>query len=77
MAKKYTELRFPMLMVLYGDPYERTQHDSEDYNHWLADRIFLLVPAQAKIAEFLTPFKEFPPREEVSSYSLNKVLNQK
>jgi arylsulfatase len=74
--KKYTELRFPMLMDLYGDPYERAQHDSEDYNHWLADRMFLLVPAQAKIAEFLTTFKEFPQRQEVGSFSLDKVLEQ-
>jgi len=74
--KKYTELRFPMLMDLYGDPYERAQHDSEDYNHWLADRMFLLVPAQAKIAEFLTTFKDFPQRQAVGSFSLDKVLEQ-
>jgi arylsulfatase A-like enzyme len=74
--KKYTELRFPMLMDLYGDPYERAQHDSEDYNHWLADRMFLLVPAQAKIAEFLGTFKEYPQRQEVGSFSLDKVLTQ-
>lgn len=74
--KKYTELRFPMLMDMYGDPYERAQHDSEDYNHWLADRMFLLVPAQAKIAEFLGTFKEFPQRQKVGSFSLDKVLEQ-
>ena len=74
--KKYTELRFPMLMDLYGDPYERAQHDSEDYNHWLADRMFLLVPAQAKIAEFLVTFKDYPQRQAVGSFSLDKVLDQ-
>jgi len=74
--KKYTELRFPMLMDLYGDPFERAQHDSEDYNHWIADRMFLLVPAQAKIAEFLATFKEFPQRQKVGSFSLDQVLEQ-
>lgn len=74
--KKYTELRFPMLMDLYGDPFERAQHDSEDYNHWLADRMFLLVPAQAKIAEFLGTFKDFPQRQKVGSFSLDQVLEQ-
>ena len=63
-------------MDLYGDPYERAQHDSEDYNHWLADRMFLLVPAQAKIAEFLGTFKDFPQRQKVGSFSLDKVLEQ-
>ena len=74
--KKYTELRFPMLMDLYGDPFERAQHDSEDFNHWAAERMFMLVPAQAKIAEFLATFKEFPQRQEVGSFSLDKVLQQ-
>jgi hypothetical protein len=74
--KKYTELRFPMLMDLKGDPFERAQHDSEDYNHWLAERMFMLVLAQAKIAKFLGIFKEFPRRQEVGSFSLDKVLDQ-
>lgn len=51
-GKKIYWIEIPYVMDLYGDPYERTQHDSEDYNHWLADRIFLLVPAQAKNTEF-------------------------
>lgn len=74
--KKYTELRFPMIMDMYGDPFERAQHDSEDYNHWLAERMFMLVPAQAKIAEFLGTFKEYPQRQAVGSFSLDKVLEQ-
>jgi len=74
--KKYTELRFPMLMDLYGDPFERAQHDSEDYNHWAADHMFMMVPAQAKIAEFLGTFIEYPQRQEVGSFSLDKVLAQ-
>ena len=73
--KKYTELRFPMLMDLYGDPFERAQHDSEDFNHWAAERMFAMVPAQAKVAEFLATFKEFPQRQEVGSFSLDKVLD--
>jgi arylsulfatase len=74
--KKYTELRFPLLMDLLGDPYERAQHDSEDYSKWLAERMYMMVPAQAKIAEFLGTFKEFPQRQEVGSFSLDRVLEQ-
>lgn len=72
--KPYTKLRFPKLMDLYGDPFERASHDSEDYNHWVAERMFALVPAQAMIGEFLATFKEFPQRQEVGSFSLDKVL---
>lgn len=74
--KQYTTLRFPMLMDLLGDPFERAEHDSEDYNRWLAERMYLLVPAQAKIGEFLATFKDFPQRQEVGSFSLDKVLEQ-
>jgi len=74
--KGYTDLRFPLLMDLKGDPYERASHDSEDFNHWMAERMFVVVPAQAKIKEFLMTFKEFPQRQEIGSFSLDKVLNQ-
>jgi len=74
--KKYTELRFPLLMDLKGDPFERAQHDSEGYSRWLAERMYLMVPAQAKIAEFLATFKEYPQRQSVGSFSLDKVLEQ-
>ena len=74
--KKYTELRFPLLMDLRGDPFERAQHDSEDYSRWLAERMFMMVPAQAKIAEFLATFQEYPQRQKVGSFSLDQVLEQ-
>lgn len=74
--KPYTALRFPKLMDMYGDPYERASHDSEDYSHWMAERMFMLVPAQAEVAKFLATFKEFPQRQPVGSFSLDLVLEQ-
>jgi hypothetical protein len=74
--KGYTTLRFPMLMDLKGDPYERAEHDSEDYRQWMADRMYMLVPAQAKIAELLATLKEYPQRQKVGSFSLDQVLEQ-
>ena len=47
-----------------------------DYGHWRIDRVFLLVPAQAYVAQFLATFKEFPPRQEVGSFSLDRVLKE-
>ena len=35
---------------------------SNNYYDWMIDRVFLLVPAQAYVANFLETFKEFPPR---------------
>jgi len=38
--------------------------------------IYLLVPAQAGVAEFLSTFKEFPPRQKSASFSLDQVLEK-
>jgi hypothetical protein len=38
--------------------------------------VYLLVPAQAVIAEFLATFKEFPPRQKSASFSLDQVLEK-
>ena len=61
-------------MDLRADPFERAYHESSDYDRWHAERMFLFVPAQAMIGEFLQTFKEFPQRQPIGSFSLDKVL---
>jgi hypothetical protein len=58
------------------DPYERAIKTSNTYWDWMFRRIFLLVPAQAGVAQFLETFKEFPPRQEAASFSLDQVLEK-
>ena len=65
-----------MLFDLIGDPFERAQHDSEDYNHWAADHMFMVVPAQSIVKEFLETFKEYPQRQAIGSFSLDRVMDQ-
>jgi len=72
--KTYTELRLPLVMDLKGDPFERAFHESSDYDRWHAEHIFLLVPAQAMIGQFLSTFKDYPQRQKVGSFSLDRVL---
>jgi len=38
------------------------------------DRAFLLVPAQAIVAEWLESFKECPPRAKSASFSIDQVV---
>jgi arylsulfatase len=38
--------------------------------------VFLLVPAQQYVGQFLATFKEFPPSQKVGSFSLDKVMEQ-
>jgi len=72
--KPWTTLRFPMLMDLRADPFERAEHDSNGYVQWAAERMYLLVPAQTYVGQFLMSFKEFPQRQKVGSFSLDQVM---
>jgi len=71
----FVTLRFPKLYNLRSDPFEEADH-SIDYWHWRAEHVFLLVPAQQFVGQFLATFKEFPPRQKVGSWSLDQVLEK-
>jgi arylsulfatase len=73
-AEPFTPLRVPLMFNLRRDPYERSQITSNTYYDWLIDRAFLMVPAQAYVAEFLKTFREFPPRQKAASFSLDRVM---
>jgi arylsulfatase len=68
--------RIPWLFNLRTDPYERAAITSNTYWDWWMDHAFLLVPAQAYVGEFLATFKEFPPRQEAASFTLDQVLEK-
>jgi len=70
----FTPLRVPLIFNLRRDPFERSQLTSNTYYDWLLDRAYLLVPAQAYVAQFLATFKDYPPRQKAASFSLDKVM---
>ena len=41
----FVELRVPLLFNLRRDPFERAQHNSNTYNDWFLDRVFVIVLA--------------------------------
>ena len=72
-----TSLRAPNLYNLRADPFERATEDATlFYGKWMADHTFLLVPAQAIVAEFLKTFEEFPPRQKPASFSIDQALEK-
>ena len=73
-AEPFVPLRVPLMFNLRRDPYERAQLTSNTYYDWLIDRVYLLVPAQAYVGQFLATFQEFPPRQKAASFSLDKVM---
>jgi arylsulfatase A-like enzyme len=72
----FVELRLPKLMSVRSDPFERAHHEALGYEKWRLDRAFVLVPAQAFVAQWLESFKEFPPRQKPGSFSLSQVMDQ-
>jgi len=73
-AEPFVELRIPKIFNLRTDPYERADHTSNTYWDWMLDHAFLLVPAQAFVAQMLGTLAEFPPRQKPASFSLSQVL---
>jgi arylsulfatase len=72
----FVELRLPALYDLRTDPFERASHESIGYPTWRIERVYLLVPAQAFVANWLASFKEFPPRQKPASFSLDQVMQK-
>ena len=69
--------RAPNIYNLRSDPFERATEDATlFYGKWMADRAFLLVPAQAIVGEFLKTFEEFPPRQKPASFSIDGALEK-
>ena len=74
-ANPFTPLRVPLIFNLRRDPYERANLTSNTYYDWVLDHAFMLVPAQAYVAEFMSTFEEYPPRMKAASFSLDKVMD--
>jgi arylsulfatase len=72
----FVELRLPKLFNLRTDPFEEADHIAMNYGQWRFDRVFLLVPAQQYVGNFLATFKEFPPSQTVGTFSLDQVMKQ-
>jgi arylsulfatase len=72
----FTCMRAPTMFNLRMDPYERAEITSNTYNDFLFRRSFLVVPAQALVKKFVDTFKEFPPRQRPSSFSVDQIMEQ-
>ena len=72
---QFDELRVPKLFNLRSDPLEKGD-TSILYDKWRADRAFVQVPMQAFAAQWLSSFREFPPRQKPASFNLDEVMRQ-
>jgi arylsulfatase len=51
---------WPIVINLRADPFE-VSYKSSMYTRWYGDNMWMFVPAQAYVGEFLATFKDFPP----------------
>ena len=72
----FVTLRTPKLYNLRMDPYEFADITSNTYWDWYIDHIYIIVPSQEIIANFLSTFEEFPPAQSAASFNLSKVLER-
>ena len=75
-VEPWKPLRVPLIFNLRRDPYERAYYTSNTYFDWMIDRVFLLVPAQVYVGNFLKTFKEFPPRQKPASFTIDQVMEK-
>jgi len=69
-------LRLPYLYNLRSDPFERSQVEAGDYVRWFVEHAFVLVPAQALVAQHIESFKQFPPRQRPGSFSVEQAMER-
>jgi arylsulfatase len=75
-AEPFTTLRLPKIFNLRTDPYERADITSNTYYDYVMDHVFLLVPAQAYVANFLATFKDYPQRQKAATFNLDDILEK-
>ncbi len=73
-SEPFIPLRIPLIFHLRRDPYERATLTSNTYYDWMLDRVFLLMPVQARVGAFLGTFREFPPRMKAASFTIGDAL---
>ena len=70
------QLNMPMVINLRQDPFERFPGESTMYPRWAGDKLWIFVPAQGVVGQFISTFKEFPPSQKSGSFSVDQVLEQ-
>jgi arylsulfatase len=70
----FVPLRLPKLFNLRSDPFETADHEGMDYERWRVEHLFVLVPAQQYVGQFLGTFKDYPPSQKPGSFSIDGVL---
>jgi arylsulfatase len=75
-AEPFTPLRLPKLFDLRADPYERADVTSNTYYDWYISNAGVIYGLLAGTEQFLSTFKEFPPRQRAASFSIDQAVEK-
>ncbi len=75
-AEPFTPLRVPKLFNLRTDPFERADITSNTYWDWFIDRVYHRPYGSVIATQFLETFKEFPPRQEPASFTIDHAVEK-
>jgi arylsulfatase len=75
-AEPFTKLRMPKLFDLRADPYERADITSNTYYDWMISNPAAFTGSQPIVGKFLATFKEYPPSQRPSSFSIDQLVEK-
>lgn len=75
-AEPLIPLRVPKLFNLRMDPFERADITSNTYYEWLMENDYIIFSGNMIIEPFLESFKEFPPRQEAASFTIDQAIEK-
>ncbi|MCL1094317.1 arylsulfatase [Shewanella kaireitica] len=70
-AEPFTWLRLPKIFNLRQDPFERADHNSNNYWSWELDNVFVFYKANELVKEHLATYKDFPPSQRPGSFTMD------
>ncbi|MCD2198100.1 arylsulfatase [Actinomycetospora endophytica] len=73
-AEPFTTLRVPKLFNLRTDPFERADVTSNTYWDWFLDHDYIALYGGGIGTAFLETFKEFPPRQEPATFTIDHAV---
>jgi len=75
-AEPFVPLRVPKLFNLRTDPFERADITSNTYYDWFMSKAYMMMAAQGLVGQFLTTFKDFPPRQKAASFTIDQAMEK-
>jgi arylsulfatase A-like enzyme len=75
-AEPFTKLRLPKLFDLRADPFERADITSNTYYDWVLSQGYVVIAAQSVVGQFLASFKDYPPSQRPSSFSIDQIIEK-